>query len=71
MASAVEVWGYAPVAAPVAALTAEAHTHARELHLLHGLRVAQPLTDDTATRSAGSIALSVAAVGETTTVERQ
>lgn len=70
MATAAEIWGYSPVATPVSGLVAQAHTHARELHLLHGLRVADPLTDDNGTRTAGSIALSVVADGTTTTVER-
>ena len=70
MATAAEVWGYSPVATPADALVAQARVHGSELHLLHGLRVAAPLTDDTASRSAGSIALSVVTVGDTTTVAR-
>ncbi len=71
MASASGVWAFQAGGQATGQLLAASRGRGNDLHLIHGLNPAAPLTVTPTSRSAGPIAQAVATVGQTTTVTRQ
>ena len=66
----VAFWSY-PLPQAAGTLTVAASDLAKEVHVIHGLDPAAPLTVTTAQRNAGGIVQTITSNGDTTTLERQ